>query len=205
MPAMPINSRKTPPRRLTAGWGCNPRLVECLRLVSPRHDIIGPATARIRSPKSLADVTVRCRHRLQLSLWAVVGSAEILARLVTLALGIETVNPDEILSGIGVSGTVTAGPMDCIVTARATAFGSVGAGSFGTDGGWDGTEGLCCCVFGCHGIWWLIGALAPADMRTLTPRRVVAREILNYFYVPKSGSFSPLNAKEHPTEGADGG
>lgn len=26
-------ARKTPPRRLTAGWGCNPRLVECLRLV----------------------------------------------------------------------------------------------------------------------------------------------------------------------------
>lgn len=32
MHAMPTRSRKTPPRRLTAGWGCNPRLVECLLL-----------------------------------------------------------------------------------------------------------------------------------------------------------------------------
>ena len=41
MPAMPTISRKTPPRRLTAGWGCNPRLVE------PLYFGLDAASARI--------------------------------------------------------------------------------------------------------------------------------------------------------------
>jgi len=64
---------------------------------------------------------------------------------------------------------------------------AVGAGCFGADGGWDRAEGLGCLVFGGHGIWWLIGASAPADGRTITQRRVIARKISNYFHGPIPG------------------
>lgn len=164
----------------------------------PLHHVADGLTVAValRATDGLADIGIRCRNRLKSGLRAVVRSAEILARLVTLGLGVETVNGDEILTGIGTSGTVTARPVESVVTAWATALGAVGAGRFGADGGWDRAEGLGGFVFGGHGIWWLIGASAPADVRTLTPRRVITRKISNYFHGPILGL--PLNIPVNP-------
>lgn len=40
---------------------------------------------------------------------------------------------------------------------------------------------------GCHGLGWLIGALAPADAKNLPKRLGFARKISNYFHGPISG------------------
>jgi len=77
----------------------------------------------------------------------------------------------------------------------ASTLGTVSLGNFGAKGGWNGAEGLSCFVFSGHGLVWLVGALSPADAKTVTQRRVIARESLNYFHRPKSGAFSPLNAE----------
>ena len=84
---------------------------------------------------------------------------------------------------------------------RASTFSTVCAGRFGADGGWDRAEGLGCFVFGGHGIRCLIGASSPADGKTITPRRVIAMKISNYFHGPKTGSFSLLN-ETSPSVGA---
>jgi hypothetical protein len=40
----------------------------------------------------------------------------------------------------------------------------------------------------------LIGASAPADVRTIPNRLGLSKQSLNYFHGPKSRLFSPLNA-----------
>jgi hypothetical protein len=56
-----------------------------------------------------------------------------------------------------------------------------------------------------HGLDWLIGALSPADAKTIPNRLGFARTFSNYFHGPKSGSFSPLNAEriDPPTSTSD--
>jgi hypothetical protein len=46
----------------------------------------------------------------------------------------------------------------------------------------------------CHGIVCLVGALSPADVKTIPNRLGLSRESLNYFHAPKTRLFSPLNA-----------
>lgn len=83
----------------------------------------------------------------------------------------------------------------------AASLGSVGAGGgglgFGLRGASFASKG-CGCVadfgVGAHGVFWLVGALSPADVRTIPNRLGYAIKISNYFHCLKSGSFSPLNA-----------
>lgn len=83
----------------------------------------------------------------------------------------------------------------------AASLGSVGAGGgglrFRLRGASFASKG-CGCVadfgVGAHGVFWLIGALAPADVKTIPNRFGFARKIANYFHGPKSGSFSSLNS-----------
>lgn len=261
----------------------------------PFHHVTDCLTVAVAlgSTDGLANIGIRCWHSLQRGLWAVIVGSEILACLVTLGLGIETVNGNEILAGVGMGGAVTGVPVESVITAWTPALRAVGTRDFGADGGWNRPEGLGCFVFGGHGIgdgglevfdleftgginhhsesegeseharkacaaleivdppcrirfgfevvaglsldefearrgeaecplglqrccelfadlggpfdllfgscecvhcvFWLIGASAPADVRTLTLRRVITREILNYFHGMKSRLFSPLN------------
>lgn len=122
---------------------------------------------------SLSNIGIRRLNSLQFGLWAVARRAETIACLVALCLGIKTVNGDEIVAGVGMGGAVTACPMDSVVAAGATAFSPVGTRRLGADGGWNRAEGLGGFVLGCHNIWWLFGASAPADAIKLTQRQVM--------------------------------
>lgn len=99
---------------------------------------------------------------------------------------------------------VRKGDLKLVFARRATALGTIGAdgcgfsfglggaafASKGCGGGGDGGGDV-----GGHGIGWLVGALLPADAKTIPNRFGFARKTLNYFHGLKSGSFSPLNKR----------
>lgn len=113
----------------------------------PLHHVADTVAAAFSATDRLADIGIRGWDRFKRGVRAMVGGVEILARFVTLGLGVETVDGYEILSGVGVGGTETTAPMERVVTAWTTSPFSVLASGFGFGGGLDGTECLGCFVF----------------------------------------------------------